>query len=72
MSIQVWGTPEMCYGKIRNFTSRVNARAFNGVFSYAGMPYDLVESNMRLFASSVMPEVQKLPGEPLKEDFVSR
>ena len=65
MSIQVWGTPEMCYDKIRNFTSRVNAGAFNGVFSYAGMPYDLVESSMRLFASSVMPEVQKLPGEPL-------
>jgi len=65
MSIQVWGTPEMCYDKIKNFTGRVNAGAFNGVFSYAGMPYELAESSMRLFASEVMPEVQKLPGQPL-------
>ena len=65
MSIQVWGTPEMCYEKIKGFTSRVNAGAYTGVFSYAGMPYDLVEQNMKLFASEVMPEVQKLPGKPL-------
>ena len=65
MSIQVWGTPEMCYEKIKDFTRRVNAGAFNGVFSYAGMPYDLAESSMRLFANSVMPEVRRLPGEPL-------
>ena len=72
MSIQVWGTPEMCYDKIRNFTGRVNAGAFNGVFSYAGMPYELAESSMRLFASEVMPEVQKLPGQPLNSVAAAR
>ena len=65
MSIQVWGTPEMCYDKIKSFTSRVNAGAYNGVFSYAGMPYDIAEQSMRLFAKEVMPEVQKLPGQAL-------
>ena len=65
MSIQVWGTPEMCYDKIKSFTSRVNAGAYNGVFSYAGMPYDLAEQNIRLFARDVMPEIRKLPGQPL-------
>ena len=65
MSIQVWGTPEMCYDKIKSFTSRVNAGAYNGVFSYAGMPYDLAEKNIRLFARDVMPEIRKLPGQPL-------
>ena len=33
---------------------------FVGVFSYAGMPYDEAERNMRLFAKDVMPELQKL------------
>ena len=65
MSIQVWGTPEMCYDKIKSFTSRVNACAFNGVFSYAGMPYETAEQSMRLFANEVMPEILKLPGQPL-------
>ena len=65
MSIQVWGTPEMCYDKIKSFTSRVNAGAYNGVFSYAGMPYEIAEQSMRLFAREVMPEVQKLPGQAL-------
>ena len=31
-----------------------------GVFSYAGMPYDEAERNMRLFAEEVMPELKKL------------
>lgn len=65
MSIQVWGTPEMCYDKIKDFTGRVNAGAFNCVFSYAGMPYPTVEQSMRLFAREVMPEIRELPGQPL-------
>jgi len=65
MSIQVWGTPEMCYDKIKAFTGRVNAGAFNGVFSYAGMPYEAAEQSMTLFAREVMPEIRKLPGQPL-------
>ena len=28
------------------------------MFSYAGMPYDLAEQNMRRFAREVMPELQ--------------
>jgi hypothetical protein len=30
------------------------------VFSYAGMPYDEAERNVRLFAKRVMPELQRL------------
>ena len=41
--------------------SRTGADSFIGVFSYAGMPYDIAESNMRLFADKVMPELKKLP-----------
>ncbi len=67
MSIQVWGTPEMCYDKISEFTSRIGAGAYNGVFSFAGMPYETVEQSMRLFAREVMPQVRKLPGVPLNK-----
>ena len=65
MSIQVWGTPEKCYETIREFTARTGAGAFTGVFSYAGMPYDMAERSLRLFAKEVLPEIRKLPGAPL-------
>ena len=31
---------------------------YNGIFSYAGMPWDDVERSMRLFARRVMPELK--------------
>ena len=42
---------------------------FVGVFSYAGMPEDEAERNMRLFAREVLPELKKheagsAPGAP--------
>jgi hypothetical protein len=56
MGLQVWGTPEQCYKRIVDIQERTGAEAFNGVFSYAGMPYDLAEVNLRLFATEVTPE----------------
>ena len=58
LNLQVWGTPEQCYEKILDIQKRTGAEAFIGVFSYAGMPYDLAEASMRLFAAEVMPELQ--------------
>jgi len=60
LNLQVWGTPEQCYDRIIDIRQRTGAESFTGVFSYAGMPYDLAEQNMRLFASEVMPELKKL------------
>jgi len=41
----------------------IHARTGNshyvGVFSYAGMPYDEAERNLRLFAKDVMPALKK-------------
>ena len=51
MNLQVWGTPEQCYEKILDIQRRTGAEAFNGVFSYGGMPYDMAESSLRLFAA---------------------
>ncbi len=60
LNLQVWGTPEQCYEKILDIRSRVGADTFVGVFSYAGMPGEEAERNMRLFGREVMPELQKL------------
>lgn len=60
LNLQVWGTPEQCLEKIDAIRRRVNSDHFTGVFSYAGMPYDEAERNMRLFAAEVMPELKKL------------
>lgn len=65
MNLQVWGTPEQCIEKIRNNCDRLHADSFVAVFSYAAMPWDEAERNMRLFAEKVMPELQKLP--PVEE-----
>ena len=36
----------------------------------AGMPYDLAEANLRLFANEVMPELKKLV--PAEEQLIAR
>ena len=60
LNLQVWGTPEQCVERILDIRSRVGCDTFVGVFSYAGMPPTEAERNIRLFARSVMPELQRL------------
>src|SRR5712692_7683913 len=68
MNLQVWGTPEQCYEKIVEVRDRVGNDTFVGVFSYAGMPCDEAERNVRLFAANVLPALQKLGRETLLAD----
>ena len=65
LNLQVWGTPEQCYEKILEIRGLTGAAAYNGVFSYAGMPYDDAERSMRLFAREVLPRLQALDDVPL-------
>jgi alkanesulfonate monooxygenase SsuD/methylene tetrahydromethanopterin reductase-like flavin-dependent oxidoreductase (luciferase family) len=58
LGIQVWGTPEQCFEKILRIRSITGMETYNGIFSYAGMPWDDVERSMRLFARRVMPELK--------------
>ena len=60
MNLQVWGTPEQCYEKILDIHARTGNSHYVGDFSYAGMPYEDAEANMRLFAREVMPALKKL------------
>lgn len=64
MDLQVWGTPEQCYEKIKDIHSRTDCCGFNGVFSYAGMPLELGRANQSLFAREVLPELRKLGERP--------
>jgi hypothetical protein len=70
LSLQVWGTPEQCYEKIVDIQKRTGSEAFTGVFSYAGMPYEDAEANMRLFAAEVMPELKKHV--PVEDQLIAR
>lgn len=65
LNLQVWGTPEQCYEKILEIRRLTGAAAYNGVFSYAGMPYEDAERSMRLFARTVLPRLQALDDVPL-------
>ena len=58
LDLQVWGTPKMCIDRIRQTCERTQSHAFTAVFSYAGMPYDEAERNLRLFAAKVLPALQ--------------
>jgi alkanesulfonate monooxygenase SsuD/methylene tetrahydromethanopterin reductase-like flavin-dependent oxidoreductase (luciferase family) len=63
LNLQVWGTPEQCYAKVLDIRSRVGCDTFVGCFSYAGMPWDEAERNVRLFAREVLPALKKVGGE---------
>jgi alkanesulfonate monooxygenase SsuD/methylene tetrahydromethanopterin reductase-like flavin-dependent oxidoreductase (luciferase family) len=70
VNLQVTGTPEQCYEKILDIQKRTGAEAFNGVFSYAAMPYDLAEASVRLFANEVMPELKRRI--PIEDQLIAR
>ena len=52
--------PSSATTKILDIRRRVGNEHFVGVFSYAGMPYDEAERNMRLFAAEVMPALSRV------------
>ena len=62
-----WGTPDMVLEKLKFIRDTIDARGFMLNFSYAGMPFDEVERNLKCFAKQVLPEVKKWPAEPLGE-----
>ena len=57
--LQVWGTPEQCYGKVMDIHKRTGHDTTVCAFSYGGMPFEDAEKSMRLFASGVLPDLQR-------------
>jgi alkanesulfonate monooxygenase SsuD/methylene tetrahydromethanopterin reductase-like flavin-dependent oxidoreductase (luciferase family) len=58
VDLQVAGAPDECFEKIMDISSTVGSDSFVMVASYADMPPDEAERNMRLFADSVRPRLQ--------------
>ncbi len=59
MGLQTWGTPKQCLETINKNLDRIGAEAYIGIFSYAGMPWNLAEKNLKLFAKEVLPALHK-------------
>ena len=59
VKLQVAGTPEQCLEQIYTMQDLVGLNHFIAVFSYGGMPHEVAERNLRLFASEVMPKLQR-------------
>ncbi|MCZ6889083.1 MAG: LLM class flavin-dependent oxidoreductase [Gammaproteobacteria bacterium] len=55
-----WGTPEQVLEKIGNIYQNIGAQGMMGHFSYAGMPYDEAERNLRLFVDRVLPDMRHI------------
>jgi alkanesulfonate monooxygenase SsuD/methylene tetrahydromethanopterin reductase-like flavin-dependent oxidoreductase (luciferase family) len=62
-----WGTPDQVLEKLAFVRDTIDANGFMLNFSYAGMPYDEAERNLKCFAKHVLPEVKKWQAEPLHE-----
>ena len=57
---QTWGTPEQIVEKVRAKRAVIGDYQLNCAFSFAGMPYDMVERSMRLFGEKVIPELAQI------------
>jgi alkanesulfonate monooxygenase SsuD/methylene tetrahydromethanopterin reductase-like flavin-dependent oxidoreductase (luciferase family) len=62
-----WGTPDQVLEKLAFIRDTIDMRGIMCHFSYAGMPYDEAERNMRCFAEHVLPELKLWDVEPLAQ-----
>ncbi|MGE0859739.1 MAG: LLM class flavin-dependent oxidoreductase [Gammaproteobacteria bacterium] len=62
-----WGTPKQVLEKLEYIREIINPVAFTTNLSFAGMPWDEAERNIRCFAEHVLPEVHKWQTAPLAE-----
>jgi len=58
ISSNLWGTPDMIAATLRHRREVIGDFEVNGAFSYYSLPYDDVETSMRLFAKEVAPEIK--------------
>lgn len=56
-----YGTPEQVIEKISTVQELLGAAGFNGVFRYAGMPFEEGRRNLDLFVRRVMPALKAIP-----------
>jgi alkanesulfonate monooxygenase SsuD/methylene tetrahydromethanopterin reductase-like flavin-dependent oxidoreductase (luciferase family) len=62
-----WGTPTQVLEKLATIRDIIGMNGIMCHFSYASMPYDEAERNMRCFATHVLPELHQWDTPPLAE-----
>ena len=58
--LQVRGTPQQVYDQMLQYQHLTDCAGFIGIFSFGGMPHEMAQANMRLFAREVLPRLQGL------------
>lgn len=66
VNLMPWGTPDQVVAKFENIRNTIGANAVMPAFSYGGMPYDVAEASLRLFARKCLPEIRSWEVEPLE------
>jgi alkanesulfonate monooxygenase SsuD/methylene tetrahydromethanopterin reductase-like flavin-dependent oxidoreductase (luciferase family) len=59
LKTQVYGTPEKCIETLRTIALTMDAAEFVGFFKYGGMPLEVAQRSMKLFATEVLPHIQR-------------
>ncbi len=62
-----WGTPDQVLEKLSVIKDTIDMGGIMFNFSYAGMPFDEAERNLKCFAKHVMPELRKWKTAPIAE-----
>lgn len=61
VELMPFGTPAQVLEKIRFIHERIGNSGVLATFSFGGMPYDVAERSMRLFAGQVTPTLKQMP-----------
>ncbi len=64
VELMPFGTPEQVIEKVRFIHERIGNNGLLATFSFGGMPPDVAERNVRLFAEKVLPALKELPTAP--------
>ena len=67
VKLMPWGTPDQVLDKLQFIKDTIDAKGVMLNFSYAGMPCDEAERNLKCFAKHVLPELKKIETEALAE-----
>jgi alkanesulfonate monooxygenase SsuD/methylene tetrahydromethanopterin reductase-like flavin-dependent oxidoreductase (luciferase family) len=65
VDLMPYGTPDQVLRKLEAVRAVIDMNGLLCHFSYAGMPWDEAERNLRLFAAEVLPELHRWQTEPL-------
>jgi hypothetical protein len=70
VGLMPWGTPEQVIDKVAFIREKAGIAGFMPHLSFAGMPVEEAERNLRLFAAEVLPELASWEAEPVGPDAV--